>query len=420
MSFNDLNLSPLLMQAIDDQGYQDPTPVQAKAIPSVLEGRDVIVSAQTGTGKTAAFTLPLLARLTDRPHKGKQIRALILTPTRELAAQVDASVKTYAKYLKIKTAVVYGGVKINPQITRLRQGCDVVIATPGRLLDLLNQKALKLSSVQMFVLDEADRMLDMGFMPDIRRILDLMPAQRQSLLFSATYSREIKKLAGTLLHDPVTIDVAGKSQASSRVQQIMHPVDKARKRELLSFLIGSQNWKQVLVFVRTKRGADTLAKQLNKDGLKAAPIHGDKSQGQRQRTLADFKKNKVRVLVATDVAARGLDIALLPHVVNFDLPMSPEDYVHRIGRTGRASNEGLATSLLCVDEHVLLRHIEKLLKVTVEQVVIDGFEPDPSIKPKLTQKAKKKSSRRRRFGQRSARGPQSAKSKPARKKRVKR
>jgi ATP-dependent RNA helicase RhlE len=382
MLFTDLGLSADILRAVSEQGYSEPTPIQAKAIPVVLEGRDVLAGAQTGTGKTAGFTLPLLQRLSEtKPAKGyRPVRVLVLTPTRELAAQVAESVKTYSKYLPIRSAVIFGGVKINPQIATLRTGVDVLVATPGRLLDHVNQKTLDLSKVEILVLDEADRMLDMGFIHDIRKVLALLPKQRQSLLFSATFSNDIKRLADGLLNSPELIEVARRNTTSERVDQVVHFVDKGRKRELLSLLIGSGNWKQVLVFTRTKHGANRLAQQLEQDGLTAAAIHGNKSQGARTRALADFKRGKVRVLVATDIAARGLDIDQLPHVVNYELPNVPEDYVHRIGRTGRAGNEGEAVSLVCVDEHKLLRDIERLLKSEVPKVAIDGFAPDPSIK----------------------------------------
>ncbi|WP_456447882.1 ATP-dependent RNA helicase RhlE [Thiolapillus sp.] len=384
MSFDTLGLRAELLRAVSDQGYTEPTPIQKKAIPVILQGKDVMAGAQTGTGKTAGFTLPLLQRLSERPlPKGKRpVRTLVLTPTRELAAQVGESVETYGRHLHLRSAVVFGGVKINPQIEKLRRGVDVLVATPGRLLDHVSQKTVDLSQVEILVLDEADRMLDMGFIHDIRKLLALLPdnSQRQNLLFSATFSREIKELAHRLLNQPELIEVAQRNTTAERIAQVVHPVDKRRKRELLSHLIGSRNWRQVLVFTRTKHGANRLAQQLEKDGLTAAAIHGNKSQGARTRALAGFKKGDVRVLVATDIAARGLDIDQLPHVVNFELPNVPEDYVHRIGRTGRAGNEGEAVSLVCVDEHKLLRDIERLLKKPVPSVVLEGYEPDPSIK----------------------------------------
>ncbi|MAT52473.1 MAG: ATP-dependent RNA helicase RhlE [Porticoccaceae bacterium] len=391
MSFQDLGLRAELLRAVSEQGYSEATPIQAQAIPVVLKGGDVLAGAQTGTGKTAGFTLPLLQRLSEKPATGgsRPVRALVLTPTRELAAQVGESIDTYGKYLPLRSTVIFGGVNINPQITQLRKGVDILVATPGRLLDHAGQKTVDLSGVEILVLDEADRMLDMGFIHDIRKVLALLPKNRQNLLFSATFSDEIKQLADRLLRAPVLIEVARRNTASERVDQVVHPVDKARKRELLSYLIGNGNWQQVLVFTRTKHGANRLAEQLDKDGLPAAAIHGNKSQGARTRALAEFKSGRLRVLVATDIAARGLDIDQLPHVVNFELPNVPEDYVHRIGRTGRAGNEGEAISLVCVDEHKLLRDIENLLKRAVPKVVIDGFEPDPSIKPEPIQNGRR-------------------------------
>lgn len=403
MSFDTLGLSAKLLRAISDEGYESPTPIQAQAIPTVLSGRDLLASAQTGTGKTAAFTLPILHNLsTGSRDKTRKVRALILTPTRELAAQVSDSVSTYGKYLPLRTAVVYGGVKIGPQIAKLRRGVDILVATPGRLLDHVGQGTVDLSSVEMLVLDEADRMLDMGFIHDIRKIIDLMPANRQTLLFSATFSRQIKALADDLLQDPEVIEVARSNTASENVTQLVHPVDRHRKRELLSFIIGHRNWKRVLVFTRTKHGANRLAEQLQKDGLSTATIHGDKSQGARSRALSAFKRGSVRVLVATDVAARGLDIDELPHVVNFDLPNVPEDYVHRIGRTGRAGSEGEAVSLVSVDEQHLLRNIERLLKQDIPRDVVPGYEPDPAIAPEPIpgfshRKGPRRASRRDRF-----------------------
>lgn len=385
MTFNELGLSADILRAIEAQGYDTPTPIQAQAIPIVLSGKDVMGGAQTGTGKTAGFTLPLLHRLMQKPAvKGRRpVRALVLTPTRELAAQVGDSVKTYGRYLPLRSAVIFGGVKINPQIDKLRQGVDILVATPGRLLDHANQGHLDLSKIEILVLDEADRMLDMGFIHDIRKVMALMPNNdsRQTLLFSATFSQEIKQLASRLLNNPELVEVARRNTAAESVTQVVHRVDKGRKRELLSHMIGSKNWQQVLVFTRTKHGANRLAKQLTGDGLTASAIHGNKSQGARTRALAEFKNGDVRVLVATDIAARGLDIDQLPHVVNFELPNVPEDYVHRIGRTGRAGNEGEAVSLVCVDENKLLRDIENLLKRDIPDVVLEGYEPDPSIKP---------------------------------------
>ncbi len=389
MSFDTLGLSADILRAVKEKGYSEPTPIQAQAIPVVLEGGDLMAGAQTGTGKTAGFTLPLLERLyRQKPDKGRPVRALILTPTRELAAQVEESVVTYGKYLPLKSAVIFGGVKINPQIEKLRRGVDILVATPGRLLDHLQQKTVDLSRVEVLVLDEADRMLDMGFIRDIRKVLAALPKQRQNLLFSATFSNEIKKLADGLLHNPELIEVARRNTSSELVNQVIHPVDRTRKAELLSQLIGQGNWQQVLVFTRTKHGANRLSQQLERDGITAAAIHGNKSQGARTRALGDFKSGAVRVLVATDIAARGLDISQLPHVVNFELPNVAEDYVHRIGRTGRAGNEGEAMSLVCVDEHKLLRDIERLIKRDLPKVVIPGYEPDPSIKPEPIQKGR--------------------------------
>jgi ATP-dependent RNA helicase RhlE len=381
MSFESLGLSAELLRAVASQGYNEPTPIQAQAIPVVLQGRDLLGRAQTGTGKTAGFTLPMLQRLAaTRPAHGRKVRALVLTPTRELAAQVRASVVAYGRHLPLKSLAIFGGVSINPQISELRRGVDILIATPGRLLDHTGQRTVDLSQVEILVLDEADRMLDMGFIRDIRRVLALLPKQRQNLLFSATFSKEIRALADGFLKNPVSIDVPSPTPAAELVDQMVHPVDKARKRALLSYLIGSGNWQQVLVFTRTKHGANRLAEQLSQDGLNTAAIHGNKSQGQRTRALADFKAGAVRVLVATDIAARGLDIDQLPHVVNFELPHVPEDYVHRIGRTGRAGCEGQAVSLVCIDERDLLRGIEKLLGVSLPRETVAGFEPDPKVR----------------------------------------
>jgi ATP-dependent RNA helicase RhlE len=377
MSFDTLGLSAGLLRAVADQGYSEATPVQRAAIPVILQGRDILAGAQTGTGKTAGFTLPLLQRLDAQPHPGRQrrpVRALILVPTRELAAQVGESVATYGRHLPLTSTIIFGGVGIHPQIKKLRQGVDILVATPGRLLDHVSQQTLDLSAVEILVLDEADRMLDMGFIRDIRRIIGLLPRQRQNLLFSATYTSEIRKLADSLLVKPALVEVARRNTPAERVAQVVHPVDKTRKRELLSFMIGSQNWRQVLVFTRTKHGANRLSQQLEQDGISSTAIHGNKSQGARTRALADFKRGAVRVLVATDIAARGLDIDLLPHVVNYELPHVPEDYVHRIGRTGRAGNEGCAVSLVCGEEHPLLLGIERLLKRDLPREVIPGYE----------------------------------------------
>ncbi len=393
MSFDHLGLRAEILRAVTEKGYTEPTEIQRQAIPEILKGRDVLGGAQTGTGKTASFTLPILQTIFEmgRPTQPRPVRALVLTPTRELAAQVGESVQTYGKYLPLKTAVIFGGVKIGPQMHKLRKGVDILVATPGRLLDHMGQESVDLSQVNLLVLDEADRMLDMGFIRDIRKILAALPKQKQVLLFSATFAGEIKKLANELLKNPATIEVAKHNTASERVKQIAHPVDKQRKRELLSYLIGSNNWRQVLVFTRTKHGANRLADQLSKDGISTAAIHGGKSQGARTRALAEFKSNKVRVLVATDIAARGLDINQLPHVVNYELPNVPEDYVHRIGRTGRAGNEGEAMSLVSVDEQAYLVDIEKLIKRKIPSVVLDGYEPDPSIKPEKASNPKRRS-----------------------------
>ncbi|WP_340610612.1 ATP-dependent RNA helicase RhlE [Xenorhabdus bharatensis] len=383
MNFESLGLKADILRAIEEQGYAEPTPIQQQAIPVVLSGKDLLASAQTGTGKTAGFTLPILQLLSESPiqSKGRRpVRALILTPTRELAAQVGENVRNYSKYLRLRSFVVFGGVSINPQMMKLRGGVDILVATPGRLLDLEHQNAVDLSHVEMLILDEADRMLDMGFIHDIRRVLNKLPAKRQNLLFSATFSDEIKNLANKLLRDPVSVEVARRNSASEQIEQAVHFVDKKRKGELLSYMIGSQNWQQVLVFTRTKHGANRLAEQLNKDGVTAAAIHGNKSQGARTRALADFKSGQIRALVATDIAARGLDIDQLPHVVNYELPNVAEDYVHRIGRTGRAEATGQAVSLVCVDEHKLLKDIERLLKREIPRITTPGYEPDPSIK----------------------------------------
>ncbi len=387
MSFEQLGLSSEVLRAVTEEGYDSPTPIQQKAIPIVLAGKDVMASAQTGTGKTAGFTLPLLQRLSQSPAHGggkrglPPVRALILTPTRELAAQIADSVATYGKYLNFRSAVVFGGVSINPQISQLRKGVDILIATPGRLLDHASQGTVDLSKLEVLVLDEADRMLDMGFIHDVKRVLALLPetGQRQNLLFSATFSKEIKQLAGRMLNDPQLVEVAPQNATADRIEQHVYKVDKVRKRELLSKLIHDEDWRQVLVFTRTKHGANRLAEQLGKDGLSAAAIHGNKSQGARTKALAGFKAGQIRVLVATDIAARGLDIDQLPNVVNFELPNVPEDYVHRIGRTARAGLSGKAVSLVCIDEAKLLRDIEKLIRRELPRVDVPGFEPDPTI-----------------------------------------
>ena len=379
MSFDSLGLSAALLRAVSEQGYTTPTPIQAQVIPVVLAGRDVMAGAQTGTGKTAGFTLPMLERLTaasPAPGGRRNIRALILTPTRELAAQVAESVRTYGKHVPMRSAVIFGGVSINPQISELRRGVDIVIATPGRLLDHAQQRTIDLSHVEIFVLDEADRMLDMGFLPDIRRVINFLPTKRQNLLFSATFPDDIRSLANRMLHSPASIEIGQRNAPAEGIEQAVYFVDKGQKRGALSWLIGSGNWRQVLVFTRTKHGANRLSDQLEQDGLTAVAIHGNKSQGARTRALADFKSGAVRVLVATDIAARGLDIDQLPHVVNYDLPEVPEHYVHRIGRTGRAGNDGLAISLVANDERPLLKQIERLLSQNLPQRRLDGYVPN--------------------------------------------
>jgi ATP-dependent RNA helicase RhlE len=399
-SFATLGLAPELLRAVADQGYTTPTPIQAQAIPVVLAGKDLLGAAQTGTGKTAGFTLPLLQILSARANASHSparhpIRALVITPTRELCAQVEDSVRTYGKYIKLKSITVYGGVGINPQIDALRKGVDILVATPGRLLDHVQQRTVDLRQVEILVLDEADRMLDMGFIHDIRKILALLPAKRQNLLFSATFPEEIRKLAGSFMHQPVTVEVARRNTPAELVSQVAHPVDGARKRELLAHLVKSNDWKQVLVFCRTKHGANRLAQQLSRDGINADAIHGNKSQGARERALRDFKDGKVRVLVATDIAARGLDIEALPHVVNYDLPHVAEDYVHRIGRTGRAGVEGEAVSLVSAEERSLMAAIERLINRKVESRPIEGFHPG-SAAPRVAQQQPSRNNGQRR------------------------
>jgi len=382
MLFKDLGLTAELLSAVEKQGYEEATPIQQQAIPLILAGKDVLAGAQTGTGKTAGFTLPVLQQLQKTHNEGRKRhpRVLVLTPTRELAAQVHESVRDYGRYLPFRSAVIFGGVSINPQKQKLIKGVDIVVATPGRLLDHVQQRSINLSEVEILILDEADRMLDMGFIRDIRKILAVIPSKRQTLLFSATFSQEIKSLAAEFLHKPSEIQVTPENSAVKLVSQIVYPVDKKRKRELLSHKIGEENWQQVLVFTRTKHVANKLAEQLGTDGITAAAIHGNKSQGARTKALADFKAGRVRVLVATDIAARGIDINKLPHVVNFELPNVAEDYVHRIGRTARAGEEGHAISLVCVDELRLLRDIEKLLGSDIEKVNVPGYDVNPLIK----------------------------------------
>ena len=380
MSFNELGLSEPLLRAIQDKGYDTPSPIQQQAIPAVLSGQDVMAAAQTGTGKTAGFTLPLLHRLSHgHPARANSVRALVLTPTRELAAQVADSVTTYGKYLPLKSVVVFGGVKINPQMMAMRKGADVLVATPGRLLDLYNQNALHFRQLEVLILDEADRMLDMGFIRDIRKIINLLPKDRQTLMFSATFSDDIRTLAQGLLNEPVQIDVAPRNTTAETIKQTICPVDKGRKPALLCHLVKSNNWQQVLVFTRTKHGANKLVQQLEKEDIQAAAIHGNKSQGARTRALAGFKDGSVRVLVATDIAARGIDIAQLPQVVNYELPNIAEDYVHRIGRTGRAGMEGHAISLVCAEEQPLLLDVEKLIKQILPREEFEGFKPQNPV-----------------------------------------
>ncbi|MDL5034145.1 DEAD/DEAH box helicase [Pelomonas sp. APW6] len=386
MSFDSLGLAEPLLKAIADAGYSTPTPIQSQAIPAVLQGGDLMAGAQTGTGKTAGFTLPLLHRLSlqkpSRDARGRiPIRALVLTPTRELAAQVEESVRLYGKYLPLTSMVMFGGVGMQPQIDRLRKGVDILVATPGRLLDHAQQGTLDLSHVQILVLDEADRMLDMGFIHDIKKVLALLPQKKQSLLFSATFSDDIKALADRLLNQPALIEVARRNQTNESIAQKIHPVDRDKKKELLAHLIRQGDWHQVLVFTRMKHGANRLAEYLNKEDISAMAIHGNKSQGARTKALSEFKAGTLQVLVATDIAARGIDIDQLPHVVNYELPNVPEDYVHRIGRTGRAGAKGEAVSLVCVDENGFLRDIEKLIKREIPREVVPGFVPDPNAKP---------------------------------------
>ncbi len=376
MSFTSLGLSAPILDALVEQGYETPTPIQVQAIPAILQGKDVMGAAQTGTGKTAGFTLPILERLSKgRPAQANQARALILTPTRELAAQVADSVSIYARYLPLRSAAVFGGVKINPQMIKLRKGVDVLVATPGRLLDLYNQNAVRFKHLEVLVLDEADRMLDMGFIHDIRKILNLLPKYRQNLMFSATFSKQIRDLAKGLVNDPVEISVSPRNTAVESVDQWIYPVDKKQKAALLTQLILDNRWQRVLVFSRTKHGANKLTRQLESAGINAVAIHGNKSQGARTKALAEFKSGKIHILVATDIAARGLDIDQLPQVVNFDLPNVPEDYIHRIGRTGRAGATGQAISLVSADEFIQLSDIERLLRQLLTRKLIDGFEP---------------------------------------------
>jgi ATP-dependent RNA helicase RhlE len=379
MSFNSLGLSDALLKAISKKGYTTPSPIQQKAIPPILEGKDVLASAQTGTGKTAGFTLPILQILSQGKHLShRPIRALILTPTRELAAQILANIKEYSEFLDLRSTVIFGGVNQNPQVTQLRRGIDILVATPGRLIDLQNQGLISLSKVEILVLDEADRMLDMGFLRDIERILKVLPSKRQNLLFSATFSKDIKKLAMGILHNPVHVEATPENTTVEAITQKVYPTAKEKKTELIIKLITEGNWKQILVFTRTKQGANKLTESMISAGIKAAAIHGNKGQGARTKALDGFKNGSLTALVATDIAARGLDIPLLPHVVNFELPNIPEDYVHRIGRTGRAGANGEAISLFSPDETVFLRDIEKLIGMKLPKENIAGFEPDPN------------------------------------------
>jgi ATP-dependent RNA helicase RhlE len=417
MSFLSLGLSDEIIRAVTERGYTVPTPIQLESIPAILSGRDLLAGAQTGTGKTAGFTLPILHQLSDKSIKGPSsgrppIRALILVPTRELAAQVEESVCDYSKYLKLSSMVMIGGINIKKQVARLRSRVDILVATPGRLLDHVQQKNIDLSHIQVLVLDEADRMLDMGFIRDIKKILKLLPKQRQNLLFSATFSNEIELLAEDLLNKPVMIEVAQRNATADKVTHVVHPVDRERKRDLLAHLIKENRWKQVLVFTRTKHGANKLAEYLVLNNIPSLAIHGNKSQSARTRALAEFKTGSLQVLVATDIAARGIDINELPHVVNFDLPSVAEDYVHRIGRTGRAGAEGDAVSLVCVDEHKLLTDIVRVIKSDLPSRVIKGFEPDPRIKAEPIKNGRSSAPRGVTFKPRMSKGRRIVKSAP--------
>jgi ATP-dependent RNA helicase RhlE len=413
MNFSDLGLAEEILRAVTEHGYTTPTPIQAQAIPAVLSGGDLMAGAQTGTGKTAGFVLPILQRLSSKPAQAtaggrSPIRALILTPTRELAAQVEESVRTYGKYARLSSMAMFGGVSINPQIQRLKSRLDILVATPGRLLDHVQQRTIDLSHVEILVLDEADRMLDMGFIKDIKKVLALLPKQRQNLLFSATFSDEIKTLADGLLNNPALIEVARRNATAENIAQKVYEVNRDQKRQVLTHLIKTHQWYQVLVFTRTKHGANRLAEQLGKDDIPALAIHGNKSQGARTRALAEFKSGKLQVLVATDIAARGIDISELPHVVNYELPNISEDYVHRIGRTGRAGADGEATSLVCVDEFDYLKGIERLIKRSLPREIIPGFEPDPNARAQPIQMRSQDHQ-----GQRSGRGQPRSTSSPA-------
>lgn len=412
MSFNELGLSPHILRAVKELGYEQPTPIQQQAIPAILAGQDVLGGAQTGTGKTAGFTLPMLQRLlVNHGRSRRQVRALVLTPTRELAAQVGESITKYAHHLPFRTLIAYGGVSIKPNLDAIKLGVDILVATPGRLLDLLTQGALTLNQLEVLVLDEADRMLDMGFIVDIRRIMKALPAERQTLLFSATFSNEIKALADDLLKEPTLIEVDPSNTAAEQVTQRIIEVDRERRREMLSHMIGRGNWQRVLVFVRTKQIADRLAQQMQKDGLNTVAIHGDKSQGARNRALADFRSGAVRVLVATDIAARGLDIDQLPYVINFELPQMAEDYIHRIGRTGRAGRGGEAISLVSHDELDQLKAIEALIGQSLPREIMAGYEPSGKVSRQTLPGSKPVQNPPRDRGHANAKG--NAKGKPA-------
>ena len=403
MTFETLGLSEQLLRAVRNTGYTTPTPIQAQAIPAILEGKDIMAAAQTGTGKTAGFTLPLLQRLSNKPQaRPDHVRALVLTPTRELAAQVHNSVLTYGKYQKLRSTAVFGGVNINPQMSKLCRGVDVLVATPGRLLDLYQQGAVRFDDIEILVLDEADRMLDMGFIDDIKKIMALLPKQRQNLMFSATFSNPIRQLAKSITNNPVEIDISPRNSTVETITQTVHPVDKGRKAELLSRLIRKENWYQVLVFSGTKHGADKLVKRLTRDNIQAAAIHGNKSQYQRTSALAGFKRNKIQVLVATDIASRGIDITQLSHVVNYDMPHSPEDYIHRIGRTGRAGASGHAISLVSADEIKQLLGIERLIKSKIKREEIEDFAPQHVVPETISARPPRNKQRSKKPGQRRA------------------
>ena len=402
MSFKNLGISEPILKSLTHKGYKEPTPIQEKSIPAILEGLDVMAAAQTGTGKTASFTLPILNMLSHpkNNYKGHQVRALIITPTRELAAQVRENVLTYGNNLNLRSAAVYGGARIHNQQLKLKKGVDILVATPGRLLDLYNQKSVNFNKVEILVLDEADQMLDMGFIHDIKKIINLLPKQRQNLMFTATFSNPFRKLANELVHNPIEISVTTDNETAANINHYVHPVDKSRKAELLIELIETEKWKQALVFTRTKHGADRLTKQLLKVDIKTAAIHGNKTQNNRMKALDSFKNNRIKILVATDVAARGIDIPNMQQVINFDVPTVAKDYVHRIGRTGRAGMSGKAISLVSADEYKLLQDIERLLKKTLKRQVIDGFEPDHSIPITTYEAVRKKVNNQRGFKKR--------------------